>query len=68
MEPWHSIDIAYLDSAHSLTADPTAARLREAARTLGEDIWIAVKLPGEYEGDDDLDDSAAIVGAHCSTT
>jgi hypothetical protein len=60
MEPWHSIDIAYLDSAHSLTADPTAARLREAARTLGEDIWIAVKLPGEYEGDDDLDDSAAI--------
>jgi len=60
MGPWHGIDIADLDSAHSLTADPTAARLREAARTLGEDIWIAVKLPGEYEGDDDLDDSAAI--------
>jgi len=31
MEPWHGIDIADLDSAHSLTASPTAARLREAA-------------------------------------
>jgi hypothetical protein len=47
MGPWHGIDIADLDSAHSLTADPTAARLREAARTLGEDIWLAVKLPGQ---------------------
>ena len=36
------------------------ARLREAAKTLGEDIWIAVKLPGEFEGDDDLDDGTAI--------
>ena len=26
---------------------------------LGQDIWIAVKLPGEYEGDDDLDDGTA---------
>ena len=33
-------------------------RLREAA-LLGEDIWIAVALPGEYEGDDDLPDGAA---------
>jgi hypothetical protein len=31
MEAWHGIDIADLDSAHSLTADPTAAQLREAA-------------------------------------
>jgi hypothetical protein len=27
---------------------------------LGEDIWIAVKLPGEYHGDDDLADGIAI--------
>jgi hypothetical protein len=25
-----------------------------AAQLLGDDIWIAVKLPGSYEGDDDL--------------
>jgi hypothetical protein len=43
----------------SLTADPTVARLRETAAMLGEDIWIAVKLPGEYEGDDDLEDGTA---------
>jgi len=27
---------------------------------LGQDIWIAVKLPGEYQGDDDLEDGIAI--------
>jgi hypothetical protein len=32
-------------------------RLRAAAQLLGDDIWIAVKLPGGY---DDLDDDAAI--------
>ena len=36
------------------------ARLRETAAMLGEDIWIAVKLPGEFEGDDDLEDGTAI--------
>src|SRR5205809_865301 len=51
---------ADLDSAHSLSTGPTVARLREAARTLGEGIWIAVKLPEEFEGDDDLDDGTAI--------
>ncbi|ETK35291.1 hypothetical protein [Microbispora sp. ATCC PTA-5024] len=35
------------------------ARLREAAKLLGEDVWIAVKLPGSYEGDDDLPEGAA---------
>jgi hypothetical protein len=54
-EPWFGIDIDDLDSGHSLTADPTVARLRETAAMLSEDIWIAVKLPGEYEGDDDLE-------------
>jgi hypothetical protein len=60
LEPWHGIDIDDLDSGHSLSTDPTVARLRAAAKTLGEDIWIAVKLPGEFEGDDDLDDGTAI--------
>ena len=33
LEPWHGIDIDDLDSGHSLSADPTVARLREAAKT-----------------------------------
>lgn len=60
MEPCYGIDIDDLDSGHSLSADPTVARLRETAAMLGEDIWIAVKLPGEFEGDDDLADGTAI--------
>jgi hypothetical protein len=60
MEPWYGIDIDDLDSRHSLSTEPTVARLREMATMLGEDIWIAVKLPGEYEGDDDLDNGTAI--------
>ena len=51
---------AFRTPATAFTADPTVARLRETAAMLGEDIWIAVKLPGEYEGDDDLDDGIAI--------
>ena len=60
MESWYGIDIDDLDSRHSLGTDPTVARLRETAAMLGEDIWIAVKLPGEFEGDDDLEDGTAI--------
>ena len=60
MEPWYGIDIDDLDSSHSLSADPTVARLRETAAMLGQDIWIAVKLPGEFEGDDDLEDGIAV--------
>jgi hypothetical protein len=60
MEPWYGIDIDDLDPGHSLSADPTVARLKETAAMLGQDIWIAVKLPGEYEGDDDLADGIAI--------
>ena len=48
MESWFGIDIDDLDPGHSLRADPTVARLRETAAMLGQDIWIAVKLPGEY--------------------
>jgi hypothetical protein len=59
MEPWFGIDIDDLDPGHSLTADPTVARLRETAAMLGEDIWVAVKLPGQHQGDDDLEDGTA---------
>jgi len=47
----HGIDVD--DPQHSLAAEATVARLRQAATLLGDDIWIAVKLPGEYDGDDD---------------
>jgi hypothetical protein len=60
IEPWHGIDADDLDPGHSLAADPTIARMRETAAMLGQDIWIAVKLPGEYQGDDDLEDGTAI--------
>jgi hypothetical protein len=32
---------------HSLTRGPGVVRLREAAAALGEDVWIAVRLPGD---------------------
>ena len=54
--PWSSGDAVVV--RRSLTAT-TVAWLRETAAMLGEDIWIALKLPGEYEGDDDLEDGTA---------
>ncbi|MEW2386311.1 hypothetical protein AB0873_30135 [Micromonospora sp. NPDC047707] len=54
------VDLDDLGDDHSLTAEPTVARLRAAAAALGEDVWIAVRLPGDYEGADDLDDDVAI--------
>ena len=57
----HGIDLDDLDPQHSLTTDPTVVRLRAAAELLGDGIWIAVKLPGEYDGDDDLDNDDAAV-------
>lgn len=60
MEPWYGIDADDLDPGHSLTADPTIARMRETAAMLGQDIWIAVKLPSQYQGGDDLHDGTAI--------
>ncbi|WP_201749935.1 hypothetical protein [Micromonospora sicca] len=60
MDTEHGIDLDDLDPQHSLTTDPTVVRLRAPAQLLGDDVWIAVKLPGTYEGDDDLDDDAAI--------
>jgi hypothetical protein len=52
----YGIDLDDLDPQHSLTTDPTVLRRRQAAKLLGEGIWIAVKLPGEGKGDDDLPD------------
>jgi len=60
MDTEHGIDLDDLDPQHSLTTDPTVVQLRAAAQLLGDDIWITVKLPGEYVGDDDLDDDTAI--------
>lgn len=54
----YGIDLDDLDPQHSFTTDPTVLQLRAAAQLLGDDIWIAVKLPGENDGDD-LDDDAA---------
>ena len=54
----HGINLDDLDPQHSLITDPTVVQLRAAAQLLGEYIWIAVKLPGEYDSDDDLDDAA----------
>jgi hypothetical protein len=36
------------------------ANIRAAAELLDEDVWIAVRLPGDYEGADDLDDGVAV--------
>jgi hypothetical protein len=37
----------------------TVARIRAAAALLDDDVWIAVRLPGDYEGADELDDDVA---------
>ena len=55
----YGVDLDDLGDDHSLTRDPTVVRLREAAALLDEDVWIAVRLPDDYEGADDLDDGAA---------
>jgi hypothetical protein len=49
----HGVDLDDLGDDHSLTQDPTVARVHAAAELLGEDVWIAVRLPGDYEGADD---------------
>lgn len=57
----YGIDLDDLGADHSLTRDPTVVRLRAAAALLGEDVWIAVRLPGGYEGADDMDGGAAAI-------
>jgi len=49
----YGIDLDDLGDDHSLAGEPTVARLRAAAAALGEDLWIAVRLPGDYEGAND---------------
>jgi hypothetical protein len=53
----YGIDADDLGADHSLAAEPTVARLRAAAAVLNEDLWIAVRLPGGYEGADDAPDT-----------
>jgi hypothetical protein len=61
IEPGYGIGLDDLGSDHSLARDPDVTRLRGAAAALGEDLWITVRLPGGYEGDDELPDAAAAV-------
>ena len=56
----HGIDADELGDDHSLTQDLSVLRLRQAAAALDEDLWISVRLPGGYEGADDLDDGVAL--------
>jgi hypothetical protein len=49
MDTGHGIDLDDLDAAQPHT-DPAVVQLRAAADPLGDDLWIAVKLPGEYDG------------------
>jgi len=60
LRSWYGTDIDDLDSRHGPGTGPVVARLREAAAMPGEDIWTAVKLPREFEDDDDLEDGTAI--------
>ncbi len=53
--------VADLGSDHSLARDPDVTRLRAAAAALGEDLWVTVRLPGGYEGDNELPDAGAAV-------
>ncbi|WP_141722987.1 hypothetical protein [Micromonospora matsumotoense] len=56
----YGIDIEDLGAEHSLFADPTVAAASQAAQLLGNDVWIAVRLPGAYEGEGEGDDDQAI--------
>jgi hypothetical protein len=58
--PEYGADVEDFDPGRSLHTEPTVLRLQQAANLLGEDIWINVALPGEYQGADDLPDDAAV--------
>jgi hypothetical protein len=61
----YGIDLEDLGNDHSLSREPGVVRLRESAAAFGEDVWIAVRLPGGYEGADNLDDG--VVASRCTT-
>jgi len=46
----YGIDIQDLSPGHSLHAEPGVRRVRAAADLVGADVWIAVTVPGDFEG------------------
>jgi hypothetical protein len=48
--PEYGIDVADLGDCYSIAADPTVSKVRKAGELLGEDVWIAITVPGEAEG------------------
>jgi hypothetical protein len=45
----HGIDLDALGNDHRLNQDPIRARIRAAASLLDDDVWIVVRLPGDYD-------------------
>lgn len=50
MSSEYGIDIEDLDPGHSLHAEPGVQRVRAAEDLIGADVWIAVTVPGGFEG------------------
>lgn len=50
MRPQYGIAIDDLDEGHSLAREPKVRQLRAAGELLGDDIWITVTVPGDFEG------------------
>ncbi len=46
----YGIDLEDLGADHSLNLDPQVQRIRAASTALGDNVWIAVTLPGDFEG------------------
>ncbi len=53
MRAEYGIDIEDLGTSHSLHAEPGVRRVRDAAGLLGDDVWICVTIPGDFEGSED---------------
>jgi hypothetical protein len=50
MRGQYGIDLEDLSPGHSLHTDPGVRRVRDAAELVGEDVWICVTIPGDFEG------------------
>lgn len=50
MRGQYGIDLEDLSPGHSLHTGPGVRRLRAAAELVGEDVWICVTIPGDFEG------------------
>jgi hypothetical protein len=46
----YGIDIKDLSPDHSLHTEPGVRRVRDAAELVGDDVWITVTTPGDFEG------------------